>query len=63
MTSSAKVTANRRNGAKSQGPRSTAGKARAARNRFLYAVDVRSFVAPGEDTAAFRALAKLVLEA
>jgi hypothetical protein len=63
LTSPAKLTANRRNGAKSRGPQSTAGKARAARNRFLYTIDARNFVAPGEDAAAFRALAKMALEA
>ena len=63
MTSAAKITANRRNGARSRGPRTAAGKGRSSRNRFLYSIDARAFVTPGEDAAAFRALAKLVLEA
>ena len=63
MSSAAKNRANRRNGAKSRGPTSAAGKARSARNRFLYTIDARPFVAAGEDASRFRELAKVVLEA
>jgi hypothetical protein len=63
MSSAAKIRANRRNGAKSRGPTTAVGKMRSSRNRFLYAIDARAFVAAGEDVARFRDLARSVLEA
>jgi hypothetical protein len=61
MSSLAKIKANRRNGAKSQGPKTAAGKRKASRNRFLFGFDTNEFTAPGEDPAACRRMAKEVL--
>ena len=62
MSSAAQIKANRRNGARSRGPVSEAGKKRASRNRLVYTIEPRSFIAPGEDPAAFRDMARSVLE-
>ena len=58
MRSVAKINANRRNGAKSKGPKTAAGKLKASQNRFLYGFNANEFIAPGEDPAAFRRMAK-----
>ena len=57
----AKIKANRHNGAKSQGPKTVAGKRKASRNRFLYAIKAEDFIAPGENLATFRKMPKQVL--
>jgi hypothetical protein len=61
MSSVAKIKANRRNGGKSQGPKTAAGKLKASQNRFLYGFDASQFIAPGEDRAEFRRMAKDVI--
>jgi hypothetical protein len=62
MSSAAQIKANRRNGARSRGPVSEAGKKRASRNRLVYTIEPRSFIAQGEDQVAFRDMARTVLE-
>jgi hypothetical protein len=62
MSSAAQIKANRRNGARSRGPVSEAGKKRASRNRLVYTIEPRSFIAQGEDQVAFRDMARSVLK-
>ncbi|BCX16675.1 MAG: hypothetical protein KatS3mg117_0357 [Geminicoccaceae bacterium] len=54
--SPAQIEAARRNGARSRGPVTAAGKARAARNALRHGLCSATMLAPGEDSAAFEAL-------
>jgi hypothetical protein len=54
--SPAQIEASRRNGARSKGPVTAEGKARASRNAFRHGLCAEQLLAPGEDPAAFAAL-------
>ncbi len=56
MSSAKQVAANRRNGARSTGPRSKSGKARSRRNALKHGLSAEQVVMLGEDPAAFEAL-------
>ena len=56
MASPAQVLANRRNAARSTGPRSAAGKARAARNALAHGLTADKVLDGEEDRTAFEAL-------
>ena len=56
MASPAQILANRRNAARSTGPRSAAGKARAARNALAHGLTAEQVLDGEEDAAAFDAL-------
>src|SRR5688500_7432842 len=56
MASPAQVMANRRNAARSIGPRGAAGKARAARNALVHGLTAEKLLDGEEDRAAFEAL-------
>lgn len=53
MTSPAQIAANRRNAAKSSGPKTAAGKAVVARNALRHGLTTRQVVVPGEGLADF----------
>jgi hypothetical protein len=57
MATAAQIAANRLNAQKSTGPRTAEGKAASRFNALKYGVDAASIVIPGEDTAAYDALA------
>ena len=58
MTGTARTAASRKNGARSQGPRTAAGKARSARNALKHGLRARRvLLLDGEDAAEFRAFA------
>ena len=58
MTGTARTAASRRNGARSQGPRTAAGKARSARSALEHGLRARRLLLlDGEDAAEFRAFA------
>ena len=56
MSSTKQVAANRRNGARSTGPRTKPGKARSRRNALKHGLSAEQVVMLGEDPAAFEAL-------
>ena len=56
MSSTKQVAANRRNGARSTGPRTKSGKARSRRNALKHGLSAEQVVMLGEDPAAFEAL-------
>jgi hypothetical protein len=56
MASPAQILANRRNAARSTGPRGAAGKARAARNALAHGLTAEKLLDGAEDCAAFEAL-------
>jgi len=56
MTTERKRAANARNARRSSGPRTAAGKARAARNRITHGLLSREALLPGEDRKKFAAL-------
>jgi hypothetical protein len=58
MTTERKRAANARNALRSTGPRTAAGKARAARNRITHGLPSRKALLPGEDHKKFAALMK-----
>jgi hypothetical protein len=58
MASPAQITANRANAQKSTGPRSSEGKAASRFNALKHGIDAQSVVLPGEDPAAYDALAQ-----
>jgi hypothetical protein len=58
MTSDARTRASRRNGARSHGPSSAAGKARSARNALKHGLRARKLVLQDEDPAEFRQFAR-----
>jgi len=53
MASAAQIAANRKNAARSTGPRSAEGKQRVSRNAVTHGLDCRDVLLPGEDAAAF----------
>jgi hypothetical protein len=57
MATAAQIAANRRNALKSTGPRTPEGKAASKFNALQHGVDAASIVIPGEDPAAYDALA------
>ena len=57
MASPAQITANRANAQKSTGPRSVEGKSASRFNALQHGIDAASVVIPGEDPAAYDALA------
>src|SRR3954447_4087912 len=57
MATPAQVTANRANALLSTGPRSVEGKSASRLNALKHGVDAQSIVIPGEDPAAYDALA------
>jgi hypothetical protein len=57
MASPAQITANRANAQKSTGPRSVEGKSNSRFNALQHGIDAASIVIPGEDPAAYEALA------
>lgn len=54
MATPAQIVANRRNAARSTGPRTPAGKAAASRNALLHGLTAASPLLPSEDSAAYR---------
>ncbi|MBZ5581630.1 MAG: hypothetical protein LAQ30_05385 [Acidobacteriia bacterium] len=58
MATPAQINANRLNAQRSTGPRSEEGKAASRFNALKYGIEARSLVIPGEDPAAFEALAQ-----
>ena len=56
MSSTKQVAANRRNGARSTGPRTKPGKARSRRNALKHGLSAEQVVMLGEDPVAFEAL-------
>ena len=62
MSSAKQVAANRRNGARSTGPRTKSGKARSRRNALKHGLSAEQVVIPGEDPAAFEALRSDLIE-
>jgi hypothetical protein len=58
----ARAAASRRNGAKSQGPRTEIGKARAARNALKHGLCAERYLVADEDAQAFAALEATLLE-
>ena len=57
MASPAQIAANRANAQKSTGPRSVEGKSASRFNALKHGIDAASIVIPGEDPAAYAALA------
>ena len=57
MASPAQIAANRANSQKSTGPRSVEGKSASRLNALKHGIDAVSIVIPGEDPAAYAALA------
>jgi hypothetical protein len=57
MATNAQITANRANARKSTGPRSVEGKSASSMNALKHGADAASIVIPGEDPAAYEALA------
>ncbi len=56
MATQKQIAANRRNAAKSTGPRSAAGKARSSKNALRHGLTAQSLVVPGENAADFESL-------
>jgi hypothetical protein len=53
MTTQAKIDANRRNAAKSTGPKTAAGKARVSLNALKHGLSAKTIVLPQEDEQAY----------
>jgi hypothetical protein len=58
MATPAQITANRANAQKSTGPRSSEGKSASRLNALKHGLDAQSLIIPGEDPAAYDALAE-----
>ncbi len=56
MATKKQIAANRRNAAKSTGPRSAAGKARSSKNALRHGLTAQALVVPGENAADFESL-------